>query len=234
MARKKNGKQKPDSDIRTYKGITERSVLYNAGLVAVLAFGAGWGAYLAVQKASGRVDVSVEHLKALEERAKLGKETILYENDLLQGRIEELEKERTVLNQTLLANIPKGESYVTKVALSPASPATLKIHEPVNVQFEYVVAEGRRASIFATDATPLEERKKISIPGSKEPAVLVMSTVQSSPYQASPYLSGKGKTSRYLYRDTVGEIKKIAVRIYDEESRDQVYEMTIPVQYTYK
>lgn len=218
-----------------YKKVTENSVIFNILVVAVLAFMAGWGSHVAVQYASGRVDISTEHLKNPEERARLGKESILHENDLLRARIHELEKESVAITQTLLANTPRGESYVTKVSLSPLSPAVLKANERVTVTFSYVVADGKHANMFVQNATPVEV--KTMVPVSGEPnkhATLVMTMEANTAFEASAYLSGRGTTSRALYLKKPGEIRQIAIRMYDDTQGNLLHEMKVPVQYTFR
>jgi hypothetical protein len=219
-----------------YKKVTENSVIFNILVVAVLAFMAGWGGHVAVQHASGRVDISAEYLKNLEDRTRLGKESILHENDLLQARIQELEIERVTLNQTLLENTPRGKSYITKVSLSPHSPAALKVDEKITVTFDYVIADGKRAYLYVRDFTPVKITHKVPISNdSKKTATVVMTTVQDTSFEATASMSGKGTTSRRLSLGKVGEIRQIAIRMIDDDTKGELlHEMMLPVQYTFK
>ena len=208
------------TDKLIFESKTVRSIL------AALAtgFAAGWGAYYAVQSASGRVSISVDRLKELEgrpaisnemveelqNRAKIGKEAVLDENEMLRARLAELKREQKKLQTKLLKNTPIGTSYVRNITLTPPSPATLRVGDQVEVSFDFKIAEERSAII----------------------RVVSMGEGRYSYSYNSRLQSGVGRDEHTVSRDSVSEVNELQINIDDVDV--SLYQLSLPVQYKWK
>lgn len=114
--------------------------LFFLGTLAI-GFASGWGAFSAIQLASGHTSISVDRLKQLESSDAQDKRKLL-------ARQEELEIEQAKLQQRLAINRPITGNYVRNIILSPPSPAILKVGTRIEVKFDYVLTKGEIAHIW--------------------------------------------------------------------------------------
>ena len=212
------------------KQFLERNAFWAAILFVVSGFAAGWFAHIHVQDAGGQTSISRDYLKELERRAVQGKETLLTENELLRARIGELESETSNLNEKILKNRPKGASFISRVTLTPNSPAKLKVNEKVVVAFDYTIAQGETAYLWARDATPV--RLSINV-GDGKPIEAKVSYTTKGYFEPSLPVTGSGRAERYFYLSSPGEVKEITITIQSEQD-EELHEMKIPVKYVYK
>lgn len=175
--------------------IEENSVVFFLGAL-ITGFIAGWAAYGGVQSASGLSAVPADKAKLL--------------NGDTVERLQQAESDRAKLQKQLLQNRPTGGTYVSNIVLSPRSPGVLASEEHVVVDFDYVVAQGQKASIYA------------------EP-----NGTANGGYQPSPHLEGSGHTSRYVLLNGPGKMQSISIRMLAEDGQS-LYEMSVPVDFTYQ
>lgn len=115
----------------------------------VTGFACGWGAYIAIQAATGQTSISIDRLKQLENPVTIDKNS-------LRTKVEELELERADLLRRLARNRPTTGNYVHNVVITPTSPAVLSIGSAITVKFDYVLAEGEKARIWARGDGPTQ------------------------------------------------------------------------------
>jgi hypothetical protein len=176
--------------VRSFKQTVENNIIVFLFAALVTGFGTGWGAYIAIQRASDLTPISSEHLKQLEKLAA--------ENNDPREKVQQLESERADLQSQLLKNRPVGGNYVANISLSPVSPAVLKAHDPVIVKFDYVFARGTKGYIYAQ----------------------VDDGSVSSQFEGSALREGAGSDSRYVLLMSSGRITAIEIRMVAEDGED--------------
>lgn len=130
------------------QAVEEHIAIFFLGTLAI-GFAAGWGAFSAIQLATGHTSISIDRLKQLEGPDAQDKKALLV-------KLQELEIERASLQQQLQTNRPTTGNYVRNVVLSPASPAVLKVGSSITVKFDYVLTKGESASIWAKGDGPTQ------------------------------------------------------------------------------
>jgi hypothetical protein len=123
------------------EAIENHIALFFLGTLTV-GFASGWGAYRAIQIATGQTSISIDRLKELER-------PVTVDKNALQTKVEELELERNDLLKRLARNRPTTGNYVHNVVITPTSPAVLGIGSAITVRFDYVLAKDEQASIWA-------------------------------------------------------------------------------------
>jgi hypothetical protein len=182
------------------KSVDEHPGIFFLATLAV-GFVAGWGAYSAIQLASGHTSITLDRLKQLEGTDAQDKKALL-------AKVAELELDRANLVKTLEVNRPTTGNYLRNIAITPKSPAELKIGSDIAIAFDYVLNKGETAHIYAM---------AIGIVG----------------YGVSP-VSGAGTLSRRLTGKKAVKVSKIKLEILSNIDGSQLYVMEVPVEYTFK
>ena len=160
-------------------------------------FVTGWGAHVTIQNAAGLTPVPSWKAKLLD-------------GDM-PDRLVKAEGEVITLRKQLQQNLPTGNTYVSNIVVSPPSPGQLSVQDHVVVDFDYVVAPGRTARIFAEQ----------------------LDSTASGSFQPSPLVQGAGHASRYFELDSPGMVKSFSVRVQAPDG-ENLYKMSVPVDFTYK
>jgi hypothetical protein len=137
--------------------IEDHIVLFFLGTLAI-GFTAGWGAFSAIQLATGHTSISVDRLRQLE-----GPEA--QEKKALLDKLGDLETELALLQQQLLTNRPKTGNYVRNIVVEPSSPAELKVGAGIKVKFDYVLSKGDSATIWAKGDGPTSYKPASPVTG---------------------------------------------------------------------
>lgn len=174
----------------SFKQTVENNIIvFFLGTLA-LGFATGWGAFSAIQFATGQTSISIDRLKQLEGPEAQDKRALL-------NRVQELELERLALQQALQTNRPTTGNYVRNVVISPASPAELKVGEQITVKFDYVLTGGERANVWAIGDGPTTYSGSSELTGSGTAERHI--TGQRPGKVTSVRLSMSGKDGHELY-----------------------------------